>query len=307
MNHKLILLVIVVAMIALALLAGCSNPGSNKNNAGSADNVGKNELADDAGDSDALSPLVVTILKVGKADAIICETDGHAMVIDAGEDDDGEEVVNFLKSRGISSLDALVITHFDKDHVGGADTLIDEIPADRVLLPDYVGTHPEYEEFMDSLSDAKVTPEMVVERQTFELGGAEVTIDPPSSYEIPDSDDEYDNNFSLITTIVHGSKKLFFAGDIEKERIRELVENDQLEDVDFLKVPHHGVYEAELEELFSITSPEYAVICSSKKNPADSKTLELLEKYGINYTETRHGDVTITSDGQKLSFYQDTD
>ena len=40
---------------------------------------------------------------------------------------------------------------------------------------------------------------------------------------------------------------------------------------------------------------------------SDSKTLELLEKNGISYTETRYGDVTITSDGQKLSFYQDTD
>lgn len=65
--------------------------------------------------------LEVTLLKVGKADAIVVQAQAQTMVIDTGEDDDGAELVSFLKSQGCEKVDTLIITHFDKDHVGGAD------------------------------------------------------------------------------------------------------------------------------------------------------------------------------------------
>ena len=64
-----------------------------------------------------LTPLISTFLKVGKADAIVLESGGRAMVIDTGEEDDGQELVDFLKNRNISLVDVLIITHYDKDHV----------------------------------------------------------------------------------------------------------------------------------------------------------------------------------------------
>ena len=293
MKNMVVLIGALIIFSMVAILAGC---GAARGSA----NVAASESSDN--DSSGLS---VSILKVGKADAIICEIDGHALVIDAGEDDDGDEVIEFLENHAISRLDALIITHYDKDHVGGADQLIGKIPVDSVFLPDYVGTHSEYEEFMLALEDEKITPTMVSSPQTLTIGGANITIDPPTSYEIPDDEDEYDNDFSLLTTIVYGEKTLLFTGDIEEARIAELVNAGQLFPVDFLKVPHHGKFNEGLDDLFRITSPAYAVICSSDKNPADKKTLRLLEKYSINYAETRNGDVTITSDGHTIEMKQD--
>lgn len=65
-----------------------------------------------------LEPLKVTIFRVGKADAIVLETGEHTMVIDAGEEEDGEEVLAYLEKQHISKIDTLLITHYDQDHVG---------------------------------------------------------------------------------------------------------------------------------------------------------------------------------------------
>ena len=253
-----------------------------------------------------LSPLTCTFLKVGKADAMVLETEGLTMVIDTGEEEDGQELADFLKARKASRIDILIITHFDKDHVGGADTLISRIPADRVLLPDYPGSGAEYEEFIAALERASIEPERVREPLSFPFGSASVTVIPPESDEIPEGAGEYDNELSLVTTVVHGSVRLLFAGDIEKARIRELNGSGQLEECDLLKLPHHGVWDAALEDLMKAVRPRYAVICSSDKNPAEEKTLELLRRYGVKTMETRNGDVALTSDGKRLALRQKT-
>ncbi len=251
-----------------------------------------------------LTPLSCTFLKVGKADAIVLESGGRAMVIDTGEEDDGQELVDFLKNRNISLVDVLIITHYDKDHVGGADTLIANIPVARVLIPDYPGSSTEYMDFMAAAKNASIEPEAVNTPLSFPFGDALVKVDPPKSYEIPEGAIEYDNNFSLLATVTHGSNRLLFTGDIEKERINELVSEAQLPECSFIKFPHHGIYNTAQEDLLKLIKPRYSVICSSDKHPAEKKTLELLKKYGVDVLETRHGKITLISDGLKLELHQ---
>ena len=252
----------------------------------------------------AISPLTVRLLKVGKADAIVALSNSHALLIDAGEEDDGEEIIAFLQKHDITEIDAMIITHFDQDHVGGADTVLEQFPVKTVYLPDYESTHPEYLDFLDAV-DRTATPVVrLAEAITFQFADAEVLIEPPDSYEIPDNSKDFDNNFSLITTIQHGEKRLVFMGDAEKKRIRQWMADSQPETCDFLKVPHHGIYNKALEELFETLSPQYAVICSSLKNPAEYKTLELLKQYCSSIFETKDGNVTVISNGSTLEVQQ---
>ncbi len=247
--------------------------------------------------------LKTTLLKVGKADAIILQSKGQTMVIDTGEEDDGEELTGFLKDQGISYVDALIITHFDKDHVGGADTLIETVETGEIFLPDYTGSHTEYLDFMDALEQKNIVPHMLKEAEEFELGEASVLIEPPHSYDAGDSE-EPDNNFSLITTVTHGKNSLLFMGDAKKQRIREWLPERAAGGYTFLKMPHHGVYNKALPELIDSVSPEYAVICSSDKNPAESETLNLLEQMNVQTFQTKDGNVTILSDGKTLECSQ---
>ena len=97
------------------------------------------------------APFHVTALKVGKADALLLWTEGEAVLLDAGEDDDGEEVLEYIEEQGIDSLKAMIITHFDKDHVGGADKILEGCPVETVYYPDYEGDGKQYRQFCEAL------------------------------------------------------------------------------------------------------------------------------------------------------------
>ena len=98
---------------------------------------------------------------------------------------------------------------------------------------------------------------------------------------------------------------MVFMADAEKQRIREWLQGSSAVQADFLKVPHHGIYNGALDELCSVLQPEISVICSSRKNPAEEKTLELLKRMGSEVYETKDGDVWIISDGSSLEVQQE--
>ena len=81
--------------------------------------------------------LTITALSVGKADALVLQQGGHTVLIDTGEKDDGDKIVRFLKNQGIHAVDLLVITHFDKDHVGGAVNVLKHLDVNSILMPEY--------------------------------------------------------------------------------------------------------------------------------------------------------------------------
>ena len=247
--------------------------------------------------------LKVTVLKVGKADAIVLQSAGKAMVIDTGEADDSEKIVKFLKEAGITDIDAMIITHFDKDHVGSAGAIAEQFNVGRVLVPDYEGSGEEYESFMNAMKAAMIELEPVKDPLEFSFGETTVKIEPPLDYDvelIADAVEDFDNTMSLMTTVTCGEKKFLFAGDADRRRIKEWLSNTEVGHVDFLKVPHHGLFNAELEHLLEVTTPDYAAITCSKKNPADETTLEMLVKHGVNVFQTRDGVITAATDGTKI-------
>ena len=252
------------------------------------------------GASASADTLTALFLKVGKADAIVLTAGSETLVIDAGETDDGDELLGALHNAGVQTVDTLVITHFDKDHVGGAAALIDGIPVETVLLPDYEGESEEYAAFAAAMAENGIEPQRLTESLTFTLGDASVRVDPPADTAAAGSSDDADNDLSLITTVTHGSVKLLFTGDAENDRLEEWLSSGAASRVTLLKMPHHGVYCKRLKDLVAAVSPSYAVICDSEKNPAEDKTLELLEAANVTVFETKTAAVKAVSDGATL-------
>ena len=114
-----------------------------------------------------------------------------------------------------------------------------------------------------------------------QFGEALVKTEPPESYEAAENVVEQDNNFSLITTIVHGDNRLLFTGDAEKQRLHQWLSEENVEACDFLKVPHHGVYNTALKKLADAVSPKYAVICSSGKIRQTPKRWSFFAQEGL--------------------------
>ncbi len=241
----------------------------------------------------------ISILKVGQADAIILKTKNHTALIDCGEEDDGAEVVKHLTETATDTIDYLFITHYDKDHVGGASEVLNSFEADKIIVPDYAGTSDEYETFISALQEKSITPTALTGMMSFMLDDVLFEVYPPQkqSYKEPD------NDYSLVLSVTHGENKFLFAGDAEKDRLAELPSQLDL-DHDFLKMPHHGNYNKGTVAFLKAVTPAYTVICDSDKNPAEKDTVKALETIKSEVYYTKNGDISIYSDGKNIQILQ---
>ena len=257
--------------------------------------------------------LTITALPVGKADALILKTDDWAAMIDTGEERDGSYIRERLEAAGIDHLNLLLVTHFDKDHVGSAAELLETVGADQVLMPDYEGTRPEYAAFLSAL---EAHPETEVQRitgtETLEIPAGSVNTsltiyaaDDPE--EIQDTDGEYDNDMSLVANVTCGEKQFLFTGDIEKTRIRQMLESQVDWKADWIKMPHHGRYQKKVEKLLEAVNPFYAVICDGGDQLAEEETLDALKKRQIKAWETADGTVVTITDGKNIKVRQENE
>lgn len=244
--------------------------------------------------------LTITAFSVGKADALLLQEDDTAILVDTGEVDDGVFLLGELKKRGIGQLDLLMVTHFDKDHVGSASFLMENLDVAMVMMPDYEGDRPEYAAFLESLADHPDV-QRLTEPVQFTIGDLEWIVYPAEDpEEIQNTEEEYDNDMSLVASVTFGERKFLLTGDIEKTRIRQMLDTDADWRHDWIKMPHHGRYQKALKELMDAVQPSVAVICCSKNNPAEEKTLEMLEKRKIQVWDTSEYSVVTVCDGEKI-------
>lgn len=251
---------------------------------------------------DIIGDFTITALDVGKADAFVLRTASHTVVVDAGNKGDGKDIEKFLASQNISKIDALIITHFDKDHVGGAARLVKRLEIGTVYLPDYRSDSDEYEKFEEKMADAKLTPKIcatgshtdwVYDDVTFSLDAAEKT----------DYGKNEENDFSLSLYMQHGENTFLFAGDAEEDRQQEIIDYGY-GGVTFLKFPYHGKYLPTTEAFLDHFKPQATVVCCSEKEYAQEQTVAAFKKRGISAYYTADGDVTIVSNGKELKITQ---
>lgn len=145
--------------------------------------------------SETYPDFTVDFLDVGKADSMILRTENSTVVIDCGEKGDGKEIIALLAENDIECVDYLIITHYDKDHVGGAAKLIKDIEVKNVLAPDYEEESSEMKKYQKALSERNITPVLVTEDMLFTLDGVEYTVYSPKKTFYGEDDD---NDFSLV-------------------------------------------------------------------------------------------------------------
>jgi beta-lactamase superfamily II metal-dependent hydrolase len=240
-----------------------------------------------------------TVLDSGKSDAIILRSENHTVIIDCGEKSDSDKVLDYLDENNITYVDYLFITHFDKDHVGGAAKVIKKTEIGEIITPDYEGSVSEYDKYKEAVSEKGITPTLLTENMTFTLDDVLFEVYPPmkQSYE------EGDNDYSLAISVTHGENSFLFAGDAEKERINEFTKQFNLKH-DFLKVPHHGRLEDNSEKFLNSVKPSYAVITCGKNDMPSDEILEMLNNIGCEVYLTTDGTVEVVSDGESINISQ---
>lgn len=234
------------------------------------------------------------VMKIGKADCIVLAEESYTVLIDCGESDDGTEIIKHLQEMGTDEIDCLIITHFDRDHIGGAADVIDAFSVKRLLEPDYEPESPDSEEYLayrDAISRNQIQAESLNDDLQLNIGGMRMQIYTANAV----YDKNIDNNNSLVVDLTHEGNRFLFTGDIEKQRIQDMLEQKQINSCDFLKVPHHGRYNSALNDLFEAASPTYAAITCSVKNPPEQETLDALEAVGCIVYSTKDSEVHVRS------------
>ncbi len=239
---------------------------------------------------DENTTLTIYALNGGAADTFILISDSHVAVIDTGLNKNGEELVAFLQEKGVTKIDELIITHYDKDHVGGADHVINNFEIGTVYTTYQSKESNQITSYMEALSSKGLEETVVSQELSYEADGISFTIYPPQSRFYEES---MSNNSSLAIMVELGDNSMLFAGDAEEARIQELLEVEDL-DCTILKVPHHGRYKTNFNEFIEHVSPEYAIITSSDSEPEDQEVLDILSGAGAETFLTKEGDITIT-------------
>ena len=223
------------------------------------------------------------------------------MLIDTGYDDTDQVILQYLARQKIKKLDYLAITHFDKDHVGGADKILAAVEVGKVLQPGYESDSRQYREYCEALEEKGMCPQIVADPLAFTLGDAQLLAYPPCQEEYQ----EQDNDFSLVISMKYKDRSFLFTGDCERERLEELLaQTDFGLAHDVLKVPHHGRKEKNSEEFLGAVAPRAAVITCSEEKMADEEVLLALENLGADIYFTYQGSVAILCDGDTISVVQ---
>ncbi len=247
--------------------------------------------------------LKMTFLDTGKSDCIVIEAGESVVVNDTADADDSGAICAFLDARKTERIEYLILSHFDKDHIGSAAGLIRRYEVGCVLMPDYEEDSEAYLSLMDALEETDTESRRLTKAWQFSLEGADFYVDAPRE-RVYDND----NNYSLITCVTNGENRFLLMGDAKKKRTEEFLESSAAKkSYDLVKMPHHGNYTKNLESLFATARPRYAVLTADpQRQRVEEETLALLDAYQCGVFYTDEGAVTAVSDGASVEVSQDS-
>ena len=243
------------------------------------------------------APFTVDFLSTGKSDCALIRMDGLVILSDTADADDYETISRCLKSYGIEKIDYMVLSHYDKDHIGAAAALIRYYTVDKVVCPDYHEYSDEYYALVDAVSAAGTERVVLTEDLCIRTENGSLLIDPP------DQDYGDDNNCSILTTVTYRDHGLVFMGDAMKKRLEEY-EEVMGEGCDLIKLPHHGDSSKPLLRILRVQRPKWAVEMMSAAETVEPKLLECLRELDVPLYSTADGPVHLEWNGEELAITQ---
>lgn len=247
--------------------------------------------------------LKIHFIDVGQADSILVQTPGgKTMLIDAGNNPDGINVVSYLKKQGVSKIDIIIGTHPHEDHIGGIDTVINSFDAGTIYMPKVSSNTKTFEDVLTAAENKGL-------KITTAFGGNTLELDPelkvemlaPNAYKY-----EEINNYSAVCKVSYGNTAFLFDGDAEEISEKEMINRGYNLNADVLKIGHHGSCSSTSDEFLNKVSPKYAVISVGKSRDyghPNKLTMEKLRNKGIPvYRTDQCGTVIAVSDGKNISF-----
>lgn len=257
------------------------------------DNINNSKFADvDLNNED----FNVLFMYVGQADSTLIKYKNKTMLIDAGNNEDGKNIVKFLKDKGISKLDYIVGTHYDEDHIGGLDDIIENFDIGKFYLSNGGELGPNYYNLEKAAKKKNLTITIPKVGDKIDFGDVDMEVMAASKF-----DGKNDNNASIVIQAKYGSRKYLFMGDLEKQEEAKRKWNE----VDVLKAGHHGSNTSSTQEFLNQVKPKYVFVSAGKNNKyrlPNVKAMERIEKTGakIFRTDVNESSFWLTSNGNDI-------
>lgn len=254
--------------------------------------------------------LTITCLDIGQGDCCVLKMPGaENFLIDGGSSNKKNtavyQILPYLKNQGIAILDGIFVSHTDQDHISGIEELLElcaqkltTVRVKNLILPDWDTAGGEYEKLKMLAEQTGIRVQTVREGNLLKAKEAQIEILAPEN----GADGSDTNEDGMVMKVHFGKFRGLFTGDIGAETEKKLL--DSMEDVDFLKVAHHGSKYSTCQGFLDVVSPEIAVISCSAKNTyghPSADTIKKLEDCGaqVEYT-MKNGAITVRTDGEGI-------
>ena len=240
--------------------------------------------------------LRVTFLDVGQGDSVLLETPSARVLVDQGPPE--ANVAGQLVRMGVRSLSAIVLTHPQRDHVGGAADVVRQLRVGAVLDPGLAITGPEREEAVAAARERRVPVRIVRTGSEFKVGGLVLRVLWPPDPGAPSEDPNFN---AVVLVATYGETDVFLSADAESDVTARL----PLGEVEVMKVAHHGSADPGLDDELRVLRPQVAVISCGRNNdyghPRAETLAALAGSSGLAVFRTdTDGRVVVESDGRHI-------
>ena len=255
--------------------------------------------------------LKVDVLDIGQGDSIFIETPNmRRILIDGGPD---SAVLGKLSKRlpfWNKSLDVVILTHPDQDHLMGLLSVLKKYKIDYILWTGIVRDGGNYQKWLELLAKKqKQGSKIIIADVNTKIISGNVFVDTFNPVENLEGRyfGKISNDTGIVSRLLYGKNSFLFTADVSSKVEEGIVRDNINLASDVLKVPHHGSKYSSSEQFLQAVNPKIAVISAGKDNTYGHPTqdvLQKLQKFGINIFRTdRDGDVEIISDGENIKIH----
>lgn len=241
--------------------------------------------------------LKIHFIDVGQGDATLIELHGYNILIDAGPNSSARNLISYLKEINIKSIDYIIATHPDEDHIGGMDEVLRNFKVKILYAPKVIKNTEAFNSMIKELKNKNLKINVPYKDMKLDLGEeSNLTFLTPIEY-----GGDNDNNLSLVAKINFKEISAIFMADCETEVERQLLKDSHTLEANIIKLGHHGSKSSTSTAFLKKVDPDYAIISCGKNNKyghPHKETIDKLDNLNIKYFRTDiDGNITIRSDG----------
>lgn len=240
-------------------------------------------------------------IDVGQADSILIQQGDFNILVDGGNNDDSQLVIDYLKKNKVKKLDYVVGTHPHEDHIGGLDKVIEEFQIGKVYMPKVTANTKTFEDVLNAVKKKGLKITSPTPGSEFKLGDANCMILGPNGKEYEDL-----NDYSIVIKVTYKQTSFLLTGDAEGICEKEMLSKGFDISADLLKLGHHGSGSSTTKAFLDKVNPKYAIVSAAKGNdyghPHKSTMDKLKSREIIVYRTDESGTIVCTSDGKNLKF-----